>query len=171
MWGDSHLRKPHVWLLEIQGIDTDPPDGKVNNRWMRLTTTLGLTFTDGYVLYNLRAPGVYGHYWYEFWDADLGRPLGEKSKLYEGRPGLYIREYTNGWAVYNHSGEAQVITLPAGGAVGNQRIKQYETCGAQPRRRHPSEHPAAAAGGHQWRRYCQHPRFDTGGARDLGRVI
>ena len=26
--------------------------------------------------------------------------------------GLYIREFTNGWAVYNHSGEAQVITLP-----------------------------------------------------------
>ena len=113
VWGDSHLRKPHVWLLEIQGIDTDPPDGKVNNRWMRLTTTLGLTFTDGYVLYNLPAPGVYGHYWYDFWDADLGRPLGKKSQLYEGRPGLYIREYTNGWAVYNHSGEAQVITLPA----------------------------------------------------------
>ena len=27
-------------------------------------------------------------------------------------PGLYIREFTNGWAVYNHSAEAQVITLP-----------------------------------------------------------
>ena len=26
--------------------------------------------------------------------------------------GLYIREFTNGWVVYNHSGSAQVVTLP-----------------------------------------------------------
>ena len=51
--------------------------------------------------------------WYDFWNADLGRPIGEKSALYdEDIPGLYIREYTNGWAVYNHSGEAQIVTLP-----------------------------------------------------------
>ncbi len=49
--------------------------------------------------------------------------MGEKAQVYEGRssegtasaieiPRLYIREYTNGWAVYNHSGAPQVITLP-----------------------------------------------------------
>ena len=32
--------------------------------------------------------------------------------MYDGREGLYIREFTNGWAVYNHSGSPQVITLP-----------------------------------------------------------
>ena len=78
---------------------------------MRATTTMSLTHSDGYVLF---AVGYYNHhYWYDFWDADLGQPVGPKSQLYnEDTPGLYIREFTNGWAVYNHSGGAQVITLP-----------------------------------------------------------
>ena len=77
---------------------------------MRALTTLSLTHSDGYVVYS--ESGVFGHYWYDFWDADLGRPVGEKRQLYQETEGLYIREFTNGWAVYNHSGEAQVITLP-----------------------------------------------------------
>ena len=28
--------------------------------------------------------------------------------------GLYIREFSNGWAVYNRSGKAHVISLPEG---------------------------------------------------------
>ena len=32
--------------------------------------------------------------------------------MYEDRVGLYIREFPNGWAAYNHSGETQEITLP-----------------------------------------------------------
>ena len=76
---------------------------------MRAFTTLSLTHSDGYVLFNLGEG--HEHYWYDFWDADLGRPVGPKAQLYEERPGLYIREYTNGWAVYNHSGETQEITL------------------------------------------------------------
>ena len=47
-----------------------------------------------------------------FWDADLGTPVGEKSQSYDNRDGVYIREYTNGWAVYNRSGKAQEISLP-----------------------------------------------------------
>ena len=77
---------------------------------MRVVTTLSLTFTNGYVLYNTGKD--HNHYWYNFWDADLGQPVGEKAQVYEGRDGLYIREYTNGWAVYNHSGKPQIITLP-----------------------------------------------------------
>ena len=50
---------------------------------------------------------------YDFWDADLGRPVGAKVQLYDEEIyGLYIREFTNGWAVYNHSGSEQEITLP-----------------------------------------------------------
>ena len=55
------------------------------------------------------------HYWYPFWDAPLGQPVGgdeTKAQLYKNRDGLFIREYTNGWAVYNRSGAAQQITLP-----------------------------------------------------------
>ena len=51
------------------------------------------------------------HYWNDFWDADLGQPVGEKGQLYGGIEGLFIREFTNGWAVYNRSGKAQQIQL------------------------------------------------------------
>ena len=77
---------------------------------MRTFTTLSLTHSDGYVLF--QTGGGHHHYWYDFWGADLGRPAGPKRQLYQETEGLYIREFTNGWAVYNHSGEAQDITLP-----------------------------------------------------------
>ena len=53
------------------------------------------------------------HYWYDFWDADLGPPIGKKGQLYLNREGLLIREFTNGWVVYNRSGKEQKIRLPA----------------------------------------------------------
>ena len=49
---------------------------------------------------------------YDFWDADLGTPIGEKAQLYENRESLFIRKFNNGWAVYNRSGKAQKIQLP-----------------------------------------------------------
>ena len=52
------------------------------------------------------------HYWYDFWDADLGQPMSKKGQLYEGTEGLFIREFTNGWAVYNRSGKEQIVKLP-----------------------------------------------------------
>ena len=52
------------------------------------------------------------HYWNDFWSADLGRPIGEKAQTYKGREGLFIREFTNGWAVHNRSGTEQTIILP-----------------------------------------------------------
>ena len=46
-------------------------------------------------------------------DTDLGQPISETVQLYnENILGLYVREFTNGWAVYNRSGETQEITLP-----------------------------------------------------------
>ena len=38
--------------------------------------------------------------------------MSAKGQLYQETDGLYIREFTNGWAVYNRSGAAQAITLP-----------------------------------------------------------
>ena len=71
-----------------------------------------MIFANGYVVYNM--DGGYGnkHYWYDFWEADLGRPIGEKGQRYENREGLFIREFTKGWAVYNRSSESQKIELP-----------------------------------------------------------
>ena len=111
LWLETNLREPQINGLEGSSIPTEPPDSPANLRWMRAFTTFSLTHSDGYVLFN---DGVsHTHYWYDFWDADLGCPLSEaKAQLYENREGLYIREFTNGWAVYNHSGASQVIALP-----------------------------------------------------------
>ena len=111
LWLEANLREPRVNALEGWAVPGEPLDGAINLRWMRAFTTFSLTHSDGYVLFN---DGVgHSHYWYDFWDADLGRPLSEaKAQLYENREGLYIREFTNGWAVYNHSGASQVIALP-----------------------------------------------------------
>ena len=110
LWLDTNLREPRINGLEGFSIPGEPLDSPDNLRWMRALTTLSLTHSDGYVLYSESM--VYTHYWYDFWDADLGHPVGPKAQLYEEIPGLYIREFTNGWAVYNHSGALQVLTLP-----------------------------------------------------------
>ena len=122
LWLEQNLREPRINALEGWVVPTEPPDSPTNLRWMRAITTLGLTHSDGYVVFSSELDG-YFHYWYDFWDANLGRPVGDKAQLYnEDIPGLYIREFTNGWAVYNHSGEEQVIALPEevqGVASGN----------------------------------------------------
>ena len=120
------------WATRV--VDTRP-DTPINQGWMRLFTALSLTHSDGYIHfyggYLYTAPNErtyrYGfwdadtgqpigepqqHYWYDFWDADLGQSIGAKGQLYENRDGLFIREFTNGWAVYNRSGKAQEIRLP-----------------------------------------------------------
>ena len=110
LWAEANLMEPHINGLEGWGFPTEPPDSPTNLRWMRAFTTLSLTHSDGYVLFN---DGIqHNHYWYDFWDADLGRPVREELQLYPEIEGLYIREFTNGWAVYNHSGSPQILTLP-----------------------------------------------------------
>ena len=126
LWSDENLRSPQINCLEGWGIPAEPPDSPENRRWMRVITTLSLTHSDGYVMYDTgrgavavcpECPYVWGaahqHIWYDFWDADLGRPVGSKAQHHQNIKGLFIREFTNGWAVYNRSGNAQSITLPA----------------------------------------------------------
>ena len=113
IWSENHFREPRINSLLGFGIDAEPPDSPRNQQWMRVFTTLSLTHSDGYVEYKFHffsssGPDVH---WNPFWDVDLGRPVGEKGILYRNREGLYIREYTNGWAVYNRSGKAQQIQL------------------------------------------------------------
>ena len=124
LWLDTNLREPRINALEGWGVPTEPPDSPTNLHWMRAFTALSLTHSDGYILFN--DGHSHKHFWYDFWDTDLGRPVGEKAQLYQETEGLYIREFTNGWAIYNHSGAAQVITLPeevqgvAGGLVDTE---------------------------------------------------
>ena len=51
------------------------------------------------------------HYWYDFYDAPLGRPVGGLAEPYSNTDGLFIREFTNGFAVYNRSGIAQTVSF------------------------------------------------------------
>ena len=101
---------------------------------MRLHTTLSLTHSDGYVMYTTgegsviicpECPYPWGpghrHIWHPFWDAGLGYPVGPKAQQYQNIEGLFIREFTNGWAVYNRSEKAQTITLPASAAPVSDR--------------------------------------------------
>ena len=113
LWFEANVREPRINCLRGEGIPTEPPDSPANRRFMRLFTTMSLTLSDGYTLYTT---GTYyqDHFWYPFWDADLGRPVGPTAQRYqEDIESLYIREFTNGWAVHNRSGESQTITLPA----------------------------------------------------------
>ena len=124
-WNEKHLREPRINILEADGVINQPPDGPDNLRWMRVFTTLSLTHSDGYSIFRgpiqngdeyKEVPGIYQQYgdhtWYNFWDADLGRPVGEKTQTYDNRYGIFIREFTNGWAIYNRSGRPQTISLP-----------------------------------------------------------
>ena len=112
LWFEENVREPRINCLRGEGIPTEPPDSPTNLRFMRFFTTMSLTLSDGYAVYTT------GHYhsehiWYDFWDADLGQPIGPKAQRYQDVPNLYIREFTNGWAVYNRSGQAQTVTLPS----------------------------------------------------------
>lgn len=115
LWNEENLRHPQINCLEGFGFIEEAPDSPKNKKWMRVITTLGLTHSDGYVLYN--RGGFYigeahhDHIWYDFWDADLGTPVGETAVQYENRDGVFIREFSNGWAVYNRSGSEQEISF------------------------------------------------------------
>ena len=109
-WYESNLREPTFTLLWGQ-VDHKPP---TSQQTVRQFTTLSLTHSDGYVNVSSGAPDN-RTLWYDFWDAPLGRPIGgeeTKGQLYRGRDGVFIREFTNGWVVYNRSGTAQEIELP-----------------------------------------------------------
>ncbi len=111
-WLEQNLREPQINCLEGWGIQTEPPDSPENQRNMRVITTLSLTHSDGYVMYNIGSGGKHEHIWYDFWDANLGQPVGTKAQHHQNIEGLFTREFTNGWAVYNRSGNAQTVSLP-----------------------------------------------------------
>lgn len=95
-WADENLREPRVNCLE-----TWYHNSRNDLNLMRATTTLGLTHSDGYVLFSdpnpLPTPD-HLHNWYSFWDRSLGKPLAKGLKRDDG---AYQREYENGTVVYN----------------------------------------------------------------------
>ena len=154
-WAEENFRFPQVNNLEAWSVIAEPLSSARNQQWMRVFTTLSLTHSNGYVSYVIGSDSGFVHQhgddiweghaaehaagnahehwqeknWQSFWDAPLGRPVGgdeTKGELYRGREGLFIREFTKGWAVYNRSGSAQQIELPMestgvhSGAIGTR---------------------------------------------------
>ncbi len=95
LWFEKEFQEPRINCLEVWG------DRKDLAR-MRATTTLGLTHSNGYVLYAdpnpLPTPDHY-HDWYPFWDVNLGKPKRDLKKLSNG---AYQRVFDNGVVIYNH---------------------------------------------------------------------
>ena len=119
LWLEENMREPQVNCLEAWGVEDEPFDSPNNRRWMRVFTTMALTHSDGYVQINTL--GLGHDYWYDFWNADLGRPVGATAQTHGGVEGLFLREFTNGWAVYNRSGSVQSVSLPGLGVPVSDR--------------------------------------------------
>ena len=116
LWYEENLRYPQINVL--QGIAIGTSESPTSQRWMRVFTTLTLTHSDGYLFFGVEdIDRNKDRIWYDFWNAELGRPVGgaeTKAQLYDNREGVFIREFTNGWAVYNRSGEEQQIEFSQG---------------------------------------------------------
>ena len=124
LWAEQHLREPRINCLEGWRVVTNytgdlntriaERNSEENQQWMRMITTLSLTHSDGYVLFaddNAIPAADHLHNWYEFWDANLGQANQEKATQYQGIQGFFIREFENGWVVYNRSGTKQTVTF------------------------------------------------------------
>ncbi|MEM1062764.1 MAG: hypothetical protein AAGJ97_10615 [Planctomycetota bacterium] len=98
---ENEFREPRINCLEAWGDRSDL-------RRMRAVTTLGLTHSDGSVLYadpNPLPTPDHLHDWYDFWDVPLGMPTGSV-RLRED--GAYERSFSNGLVIYNPLGNGTV---------------------------------------------------------------
>ena len=128
IWREENLREPQLNCLQGVGIPSQPYESPTNKRVMRLFTTMSLTLSDGYVHFVNGILGQHVHFRYPFLDADLGQPISPTAQQYQDVEGLYIREFTNGWAAYNRSGQAQTIALPSSATpVGNGDLRSATT--------------------------------------------
>ena len=192
LWGEQNLREPQVNWFEGWSITSEPFDSPKNQQRMRLFTTMSLTLSDGYVSYVLGISGdnhqhayevwqghseehiqgaVHAHLkdpiWYSFYDAPLGRPVGgdeTKGVLYENREGLFIREFTNGWAVYNRSGKEQQIEFSetvsgVASGVEDQRSHTLPDLDGEIYLKSKSGLQSRSYSGCQRRWCCEYPRF------------
>ncbi len=125
-WVSESMREPRVNAVHFDGIEYEPWDSPNNQQMMRVCSTLVLTMSNAFFSY--RPDNQRDFNWYDFWDADLGKPVGEKRQRYNNIDGLFIREYTNGFVVYNRSYAEQTIDFStpiksvASGKISSQQI-------------------------------------------------
>lgn len=129
-WAESHLQEPRINALEGRALSGEAQDSARNRQWMRLFTTMSLTLSDGYSVFVEGTPHHY-HYWYDLWDVDLGRPVGAKGQRFTDEEGTYIREFSNGWAVYNRSAVPRAIEFPerVSGVASGVRDQRWHAIG------------------------------------------
>lgn len=135
-WYDANLREPRFISLPCRLPSYTDRQSPHIRKTVRTFTTLSLTHSDGYV--NVGQHN-YGDIYYNFFDAPLGRPIGgdeTKGVLYEtpqgvSIEGLFIREFTGGYAVYNRSGKERRIKLPekVDGWASGETNKRWHTLG------------------------------------------
>ncbi len=123
-WATEAFREPRINCLEGWRVVTDygnesaqveERNSPENRQWMRLFTTMALTHSDETVVFgddNAEPNWDHHHNWYPFWDADLGEPVGAKRSVLDGVDGLFVRRFTNGYAVYNRSGSLRTVRFP-----------------------------------------------------------
>jgi Hypothetical glycosyl hydrolase family 15 len=108
LWAEANLRKPTLNAFETWTCSAEPPfavpctdDARNALNRMRATTTLALTYSNGYALFadanGLPTPD-HLHNWYPFWDQSLGRAVGGAVRRSDG---AVQREFEQGTAVYN----------------------------------------------------------------------
>ena len=96
---EASLREPR-----INALSTWFETGRDELDRMRATTALGLTRSDGFVLFCDPGPlpePDHRHDWYAAWDVDLGQPTAEG---FEADDGTVRRPFERGWAIYNRPG-------------------------------------------------------------------
>ena len=112
-WLEHNLKGPAINALEGWGFPNEPCDSARILHWMRAFTTLSLTFSDGYVLFNNGKDLGHNHCWYEFWDADLGRPVGrEIATVSRDRRALHQGVHERLGGIQSQRRVPQIITLP-----------------------------------------------------------
>ena len=126
-YNETHLREPRINGFEfwrksypneiIPILSRYTPE---NLRLMRLGLTLSLTHSNGYYLFadpnQLIAPD-HLHNWYDIYDVDLGTPSQKRVKAVNGQS---MREYSNGYAVYNSQDAPYTV-------IFNQPVKDVVT--------------------------------------------
>ena len=123
LWAEHNCQEPVINCLEgcrntesyngDKSVRIEERNSQSNLRWMRMITTLGLTHSDGYVLFsdpNQLPSEDHLHNYYDFWMRNLGMPLTEQATNYENYEQIYIRYFEKGFVIYNGSEEAVDIS-------------------------------------------------------------
>ena len=130
IWAEAHLQEPRINALQGLALTAEAEDSPRNRQWMRLFTTMSLTLSEGYTVLVEGGP-PWHHYWYGFWDVDLGHPVGAKGQRYQDEEGTYIRKFSNGWVVYNRSGVSRAVEFPerVSGVTSGVRDQRWHAIG------------------------------------------